>query len=181
MIQRQPGAMLAGLGLVAVGGWIIVIALGQPLVGFDRLWPALVAFAGLALTAQYTFHTPRYGGMLFVGVMLLLLGLFFLPFALRIGGISWSNMIPFWPVLPLIVAFAFAALYLADGMSDQTLLTPIYIIGGVGLAALPITTGVLRGTVLAQVIQLWPLVVIGLALAFFLRPHPRPDGHDHED
>lgn len=171
-MKRQAGAIIGGVGLIVAGGWIVAIQLGIRLAGLRYIWPALVALLGLMLLVQVVFQKRKQGGLVFLGVTCLLIGGFLSLFSLRVGGLSWADLARYWPVIPLSLACALMMLYLAEGMRQQALLVPTYIIGGIGLVALPFTLGVLQGTVMDQVVQLWPLLVILIILALFVRPRP---------
>ncbi len=187
MTKRQPGVMVAGLGLIVVGGWTIASALypllagtdsaGQPqhLAGITQLWPLLLCLGGLAMLAQAAAPGERHPGLVFLGVTLLLLGLFFLAFTVKLGNLSWRDMSRLWPVIPTILGLAFLMLYIVEGMRSSALLTPVYVIGGVGILLLPLTLGVLRASTIQQVGQLWPLgVLIILLLIGFGRQPSEP-------
>lgn len=167
---RQPGSIIIGIGLIAIGAWIVTIQLGVRLARFRYMWPALVALLSLAFLAQYIFQKRKQGGLVFLGIAGLLIGIFLNLFTLRVGGLTWADMALYWPIIPLCLGLAFLILYLAEGMRQQSLLIPTYIIGGVGLFALPITLKIVQGPVFNQVIQFWPIPVILLALAIVIRP-----------
>ncbi|MBN1427534.1 MAG: hypothetical protein JXB07_04060 [Anaerolineae bacterium] len=173
---RQPGSWIVGLGLITIGGWIIAMQFGIRLAGIKYMWPAMIAMIGLALIVQYIFEKRKHGGLIFLGVTGLLIGVFLNLFTLRVGGLTWSAMTYFWPVIPLFLGIAMLILYLAEGMRQQSLLVPTYIFGGIGLFALPVTLKMVQGRVLNQVIQFWPLLVILALLAIIVRPRvPRQD------
>ena len=169
---RQPGSFIIGLGLITIGGWIIAIRFGIRLAGIRYMWPAIIAVLGLAFLVQYIFEKRKHGGLVFLGVAGLLIGIFLNLFTLRVGGLTWSAMAYFWPVIPLCLGVALLILYLAEGMRQQSLLIPTYIFGGVGLFALPITLKVIQGPVFNQVIQFWPVLVILVVLAIIVQPRP---------
>ena len=175
---RQPGSTIIGIGLLAIGAWIVTIQLGVRLARFRYMWPALVALLSLAFLVQYIFQKRKQGGLVFLGIAGLLIGIFLNLFTLRVGGLTWADMALYWPIIPLCLGLAFLILYLAEGMRQQSLLIPTYIIGGVGLFALPITLKIVQGPVFNQVIQFWPIPVILLALAIVIRP--RQPGKDTE-
>jgi hypothetical protein len=169
---RQPGSFIIGIGLLAVGGWIIAIRLGVRLAGIQYMWPAIVAVLGLACFVQYLFETRKHGGLLFLGLSGLLIGVFLNLFTLRVGGLTWSKMAIYWPIIPLCLGFALLILYLAEGMRQQSLLLPTYLFGGIGLFALPITLKIIQGPVFDQVIRFWPVLVVLIVLAIILQPRP---------
>ncbi len=172
MRQNQPGVIAGGLGLLLVGIWLLAITLA-PLSGLQRLWPLIPAIFGLVMLVQASSEEGKPDGMIFLGVIALLTGLFLLLFTFRIGRLTWYDMNRYWPGFPLIVGIAFMVLYLAKDMRQQALLAPTFIIGGVGIFALPFTLGVIGGPVFSQVLQFWPLLAILALLAILFRPRPR--------
>lgn len=171
---RQPGSIIIGIGLIAIGVWIVTIRLGVRLAGFRYMWPALIAMLGLAFLVQYIFQKRKQGGLLFLGIAGLAIGVFLNLFTLHVGGLTWGSMAYYWPIIPLCLGLAFLILYLAEGMRQQRLLILTYITGGLGLFALPITLKIIQGPVFNQVIQLWPILVILIVLAIVVRPR-QPD------
>jgi len=171
---RQPGSIIVGIGLITIGVWIVTIQLGVRLAGIRYMWPALVAILGLAFITQYLFQKRKQGGLIFLGVAGLLIGVFLNLFTMRVGGLTWADMARFWPIIPLCLGLAFLILYLAEGMRQQSLLIPTYIIGGLGLFALPITLRVIQGTIFNQALRFWPIPVFLIALAILVRPR-QPD------
>jgi hypothetical protein len=175
MKREQTGALIGALGLVGIGGWLLAAALGVPLMGFDRLWPLILALAGVVFVVQYGVTASRPVGLLFVGMLALLGGTFLCAFTTQLGGLAWHNMAQYWPVFPLIVGVAFMTLYLAGDMREGALLPPAYIFGGIGILTLPFTLGVMRGEVARQVLQFWPLLVLLAGLAVFFGRHSPAD------
>ena len=175
MKRQQTGALIGALGLVGIGGWLLALALGVPLMGFDRLWPLIPALVGLVFVVQYAVTTSRPVGLLFVGMIALLAGTFLCTFTTGLGGLTWRSMAQYWPVFPLVIGVAFMALYLAGDMREGALLPPAYIFGGIGILALPFTLGVMRGEVARQVLQFWPLLVLLIGLAVFFGRHSPGD------
>lgn len=168
-MRRQPGAVIGGLGLVLTGGWLIATGLGAPLIGFDRLWPALLVILGLALLVQQGARGYRGNGLVLIGVAALLTGAFLCVFTLQVGGLDWPDMAGYWPIFFVIAGTAFTLAYVAGGMREQPLLVPIYALGGFGLLALPITLGIIRGAVFNQALRLSPLLLFLIGLGIFLR------------
>lgn len=169
MNQRQPGVAVIGMSLALVGIWWIAAASGLPLVPLGRLWPVGLSTVGLALLVQRGLRDRQGMGLLLLGSTLLLTGLFLCLFAFRIGNLTWQDMADYWPAFPLIVGFAFALVYLAGDMREQALLVPVYLLGGIGLVALPITLGVVQRAVPGQVLWLLPLPLVLIALAALVR------------
>lgn len=166
MTKQQQSALWTGLGLIGLG---VAFLLAQ-FIGWDRIWPLFPLLGGLAFLAGYVASGFRDGGLVFVGVLAALIGLFFFGFSFGVW--EWAQMADLWPVFPLIAGVAFLALFLAERPRDAGTLgvgCAALIVGAVGLA---VTYGYLG----ADIWRLWPLLlvlagVIGLvgALAQFLR------------
>jgi hypothetical protein len=169
MRKTQPGFRIAGLSLLVVGGWLMARematpAAGSEVIGLDRLWPIIPFLLGLALTVQYLAEKRKRDGLIVLGVAAMLSASFLCLFTLQIGRLDWPDMVRFWPVFPIIIGAALVTLYVAGGMQDSTLLRPAYLIGGIGVFALPFTLGVLRGAIFDQAARLWPVLAIVLLL-----------------
>jgi len=187
-MKRQPGAYVIGVGLLIGGLWTVASVL-YPLLsgranvrlwGLPELWPALLTLAGSAMLAQAIFGTERQPGLIFLGIIASLLGVFLGSFTLKIGNLGWGEMARWWPMFPIIFGFAFLILHIADDMRNSALLVPVYVIGGFGLFALPVTLGLTRGSNFTQAFQLWPMLAIVLALLVFFRSHPTEKRNDSD-
>jgi hypothetical protein len=176
MKSRQPGALIGGLGLLIIGGIIATSAAGVPIGGLDRLWPGIVFALGLALLAQFGARSRPANGLLLIGVVLALSSTFLCAFTLQIGNLTWADMIGYWPVFLVIIGMGFLVVYLAEDMREQALLIPSMAIGGLGVAFLPFTLGVIHGAVFTQVVRLSPLLLILIVLAVILRLRSRGRG-----
>lgn len=170
MRKRQPGVAVSGLSLLLVGGWLLAIEFGTPLKGFSEMWPVILVLFGFSMLIQYATEGRKQSGLVFVGTIALLTGIFLSFFTLHVGQLSWPDMVNYWPVFPLTIGVAFMVLYLTSGMRQQALLIPAFSVGGLGIFALPFTLGVIRGTVFSQVVQLWPLLLLLIGLALLVRP-----------
>lgn len=177
-MRRQPGATVFGVGLVVAGLWTIASALfpvitGQAsvrLAGLQELWPVLIIVGGGAMLAQAVLRPERLTGLVFLGVVTVLIGIVCLMFSLRIGNLAWRDWFKWSPLLLIILAIGFLSVYLADDMRNRALLIPMNVIGGLGLLALPFTLGMTRTNVFAETLQMWPLLVILFVLLFLFRP-----------
>jgi hypothetical protein len=155
---------MAGFGLLLMGGWLVVRALGVPLSGIVRLWPAIPLLTGLALVTQYGAERGKRGGLIFLGSIFLFSGIFLFAFTFEFWRLSWLDMIRYWPIFALIIGAAFLILFLAEDMRNESLLRPAYLIGGLGVFALPLTTGVIGGPMLNQAARFWPILLIPIVL-----------------
>ena len=172
-VRGRIGSRALSLGLVIVGLWLILAGVGLRVPSFVRVWPALLIGAGVAMLAESAFGGGARG-LLFLGLMIALAGGFLLLFSMGAWGLRWPDMLALWPVLLLVPALAFLAVYLVDGMSEQGMLFPVMLLGGAGLAALPFTVGVMTGSYLLDVLRLWPLLA-GLAILALLFGHADRD------
>lgn len=179
MQQRYIGAVIGGIGLVAAGLWIAAAAAGMPIANPAQLWPLLLVLFGITLLAHYGSVERDQPSLVFAAVGLILSGLFICLFTLQIARISWRDMGRFWPVWMILFGAALAAYYVADSMRKRSLLTPIYLVGGAGLALLPLTLNLLPGTLLNQILRLGaiPLAVI-ILVGLFGTPAWQQDGQD---
>jgi hypothetical protein len=144
------------------------------------MWPIIIAIFGLGMVIQYIFQYRKQGGLLFLGINSVVIGAFLSIFTLKVGGITWIDMGHYWPVIPFTIGAAFLIVYIADGSQQNSLVVPAFVIGGVGLFALPVTLGVTQRQSFADVLQLWPLLVLfGLLIVFFRPPASQPGGDDH--
>lgn len=169
MQQQRSSNALPAFFLMLTGVWLMASGLGMDLPNASQMWPALLLMFGLTVMGQYAAN--RAEGLVFVGVAALLLGAFFLLFTLGIA--PWSQMRLLWPTFPLIIGIAFFALFMADGLTDASLLGPAYVIGGFGLVAFPFTLGAIASPVLVGVARFWPVLLVLSLGAFFLRPSAR--------
>jgi len=181
MLKRQPGTLIAGITLLSAGILLVAGGLGLSWLRFERLWPLLLALGGSALLAQTARHATEAPGQIWVGVTTLLIGLFLCVFSLQLGNLTWASLSAWWPGFLLIIGTAFLAIFLLGDMWEENLLIPAYLFGGMGLLALPFTLGVIRSPVFSQVLRLWPLAILLVGLAVFLRIRqqrqsgPRPE------
>jgi hypothetical protein len=169
-MKRRIGNLVIALLLIAFGLWLIAGEVGARLPGLEQSWPVIPVGLGLAMLAQYVGGGRREIGLMFVGLWLLLTGAFLFLFTFHVAGITWADIDKYWPGFPLIVAAAFLALYMVGGMRARSLLVPTFLAGGAGILALPFTLGVIRGELINQVAQLWPLLILLLGAALIFRP-----------
>lgn len=168
MGHRQPGAVVAGAGLLLLGGWLIASGLGAPLAGLDRVWPLGLIVTGLAFLIQRSARDRQDNGLLFAGSVALLSGMLLCVFSFEIGDLTWGSMATYWPCFLLIGGTAFLLAHLAGDMRNQALLVPAYLLGGAGLAALPLTLGVIRIGTPGQLVRLAPVLAVLAAVAVIL-------------
>ena len=179
-MKRQPGAMIFGAGLGVAGLWTIASALfpvitGQAsvrLAGLQELWPVLVMLGGAAMLAQAVFRPERLNGLVFLGIISLLVGVVCLVFSLKVGNLAWRDMSRWWPLFLIILAIGFLGVFLAEDLRNRTIVIPMYVTGGLGFLLLPFTLGLTRTNAFAQTLQLWPMLVVLIVVLFLFRPTP---------
>jgi hypothetical protein len=166
-----------GLGMLLAGVWLVAVQLGvqigsnavMRLLHPIRLWPLMLVLGGLGLLVQYGFERRGRSGLLFLGTLLALTGLFLLLFTLQIGRLGWAHMSAYWPLFPLIFAAALLIMFLAENFREEAVLHTALLVGGVGLFALPVTLGVVGGLVLNQIVRLWPALLVLLLVGVFFQ------------
>jgi hypothetical protein len=147
-----------------IGSLLLAQLFGIQELSWNRLWPILLIFAGIALLSQHSMDHNKRSGIVFLGTIAVLSGLFLCIFTFQIGRLGWADMPRYWPVFPAIVGAAFLAVYLAGDMQNEALLKPSFLIGGFGLFLLPFTVGVIGGEAFQQVSRFWPLLLIPVAM-----------------
>jgi len=189
-MKPQPGALVIGVGLLFFAGpWTIFSTL-YPVIsgranvrlwpGLPELWPMLLVIFGVAMLAQVIFRPEGQLGLVFLGIVILMFGLFLSLFTLKVGNLGWADLARLWPVFAIIIGFAFLIVYVADDLRSSSFLIPVYVVGGLGIFLLPVTLGLTRGSGFAQSLQLWPLLVLVLAILIFFRPTPADDRADSD-
>lgn len=164
----RTSAVIWGLILIVVGGWLLLDTLGFGLPGLDRMWPIFPTLVGMAFFVGWLFSSDKRGnyGIAIPGTINLLIGLFFFGFTL--GFFRWSDMAYLWPVFPLIVGIAFVVAWVFSLFSAWGLLIPGGITGTVGIVGLAFTLGHLDNLYLNLLTRGWPVLVIlvGVVLLF---------------
>ncbi|MGH2521265.1 MAG: LiaI-LiaF-like domain-containing protein [Anaerolineales bacterium] len=170
-MSNRRSAIIPGLILILLGGWLLAQNLGVGLPGLDQLWPGFPLFFGLAFLLQFFLGGRTDDGLVFVGVAATLIGAFF--FAFTLGLLHWSDMGRYWPVFVLIGGAAFLAQWVVRP-SQRGLLIPALMALLVGGVALLLTLGRASPALVEQVTKLWPLALIVAGLltlaGYFFRP-----------
>jgi hypothetical protein len=150
MERDRLGTVWAGLGLIGLG---IAFVVAQ-WIGWGRIWPLFPVLGGLGLLASWVLTGFKDEGLVFLGTLALLVGIFFFGFTL--GFWPWRQMRDLWPVFPLIAGVAFVALFFAERARDVGTL-------GVGCAALIVGIVGLAftyGFVGSNIWRYWPVLLI---------------------
>jgi hypothetical protein len=154
MSRDRLGFIVAGLVLIGLGAVLLLARW----VGWEKIWPVFPLLGGLAFLAGYAASGFKETGLVFVGTVAVLIGLFFFGFTL--GFWEWADMVRLWPVFLLIGGLAFVLLFAVDRKHDVGTLgvgCAAVVVGVVGLA---ITYGFLG----SDVVKLWPLLLILMGL-----------------
>jgi hypothetical protein len=93
--------VFAGLFLVLVGAFILILNTGAFDAGFRQIWPLFMLFAGVSL---FAYGMKRKGNaqarMIIPSVAIIFLSLIFLLFSLRIVSMSFRRfVVTWWPVI----------------------------------------------------------------------------------
>jgi hypothetical protein len=174
----RRGTLITALTLIIIGGYFLLVNLNFiPALGMSQLWPGIVMLVGILFWLGFIFGKDHDPGLAFVGTIVTLVGLFFFAFTLNInlfglGRVDWSDMSLLWPVFPLIVGIAFVVLWIAGRFRDWGILVPAFVLLLVGIGGLSFTLG--KVPFFQNVLQWWPLLLIGAGLLVLLRSVFRP-------
>jgi hypothetical protein len=156
-MSPRRGALLPGIILIGLGGWLLAQNLGLPLPGLERLWPIFPMGLGLVLLLRYFTDGRRDEGLVFSGIAGLLTGAFFLAFTLSRW--EWAQMRQLWPTFIVIGGVAFLAQWLVRPR-QWGLLIPMSLALLVGGGLLLINTGALQRELAEQLFKFWPVALI---------------------
>ena len=165
MSQRR-GAIIPALFLIAFGGYWLAQNLGAQLPGVGDLWPGILMFFGLASLIRFLAEGRRDEGLVFSGVVMLLLGAFFFTFTL--GRAEWASLRHDWPVFVLIGGVGFLAQWLARPR-QWGLLVPAALALAVGGIFWGVNHDYLNQNTTALLLKWWPVGLIGLGLVMLAR------------
>ena len=149
----------SGLGSIVVGFWLVAL---PDLVQF---WPIFIIIGGLASLWSYLRDDRHNTGLVFVGVLALGVGFYFLLFALQLtvpvlGHFEWRRMVEFWPGFLLVAGLAFLVQFVVGGFQSIRL----FIAGGMvvllAVLAFAFTLQFLSQTLARQLLVFWPVILI---------------------
>ena len=169
MSNRRP-AIIPALFLILFGAWLLAQNMGVPLPNWDRGWPALPLFFGVAFLLQFFLGGRRESGLVFVGVAAALVGAFF--FAFTLGPYQWNDMGRYWPVFVLIGSAAFFAQWLAQPR-ERGLLVPAFLALAVGGVAMPMTLQTVNPALTELVVKFWPVALVLVGVGLLVSALPR--------
>lgn len=166
--SRQARGIFWGSAMVLVGGWFLLSRMGIDLPGLDQLWPIFPMLSGFGSLAAFFSRGRRDPGLVFPGVIGVLIGLFFIAFTFNFW--SWSDMAVLWPVFPLICGLAFLSTWLAGACREKGLLVPGGLSTAVGGIGLFLTLGEMTAQHVRLVGSISILTVGGVMVYQALRP-----------
>jgi len=107
--------LLGGAVLIMLGFVFFFATTGLFGLDWGNFWPVFLTIAGLCfIVAAFMAQPGNRPGYVVVGVILILLSMFFFATTLEMG-ITWSDQGVLWPVYPLIFGVALLAGYVASG------------------------------------------------------------------
>jgi hypothetical protein len=172
----RRASIFPALVLILLGVWFLAGNLGVRLPGMDAMWPIFPLGGGLLFLGGYLFdrHDP---GLIFVGLAVSLIGVFFFFFTLRVPlpvagmqeGVGWGDMSKLWPAFVVIIGMSFIALFLAEGKREWAVFSVGAVAVIVGCVAFLFTLGWLAGDIGRLLVKLWPLLLVIAGLAALLQ------------
>ncbi len=93
-----------------------IIRAASPAAGIARIWPFFMVFVGIAIGASGFVKARRAkAAFLMPAAAFVMLGLSFLPFSLRLVGMSFSSFVKSaWPVLIIGAGVILVSLYVGN-------------------------------------------------------------------
>jgi hypothetical protein len=171
-MKNRTAAVVPGIILILLGACFLLQQFAPGLLSWGRIWPVFPTLVGAAFLAGWLFSTERDAGLLFVGTLVTLVGLFFFAFTYDV--FEWADMARLWPAFPTIVGLAFLALFAGGGFREWPVAGVGCLVLLVGAVAFGFTLLRLPRALGDTLIKFWPLGLIflgllGLATAFFQR------------
>jgi hypothetical protein len=168
---EDKGKKTLGIVLIALGSLFLLVNLNFLWFGWEAVWPFFPFLIGILMMKLYA--TQRRPPLLFGGLVLTQLGLFF--FLFTAGVAPWPAMEGLWPFLILIPGIASLAVAATGGHGISSL-----IVGLVAVAVAVVGFWAARGNegarVLAPLMRFWPIVLIVAGIMIYNRARGRPPG-----
>jgi glucose uptake protein GlcU len=168
-LSKEPQKQALGVILIIVGVLFLLVS-NHLILGWEDVWPLFPLLGGIFFLKLSS--TRRDSEIVFIGMAMLLLGVFFLCFTF--GMLDWENMQTLWPTFPLIGGASFIAVAVTRKNSASPFV--------VGIAALLIafvgylyTGGVISERVAQPFVRLWPLLLIAIGAVVFLRARAKEE------
>jgi hypothetical protein len=111
-----PIWLFSGLMILVSGLFLIVMRTAAPSVGIVRIWPFFMIFAGMSVAGAGFMRAKRAkASFLMPAAAFLMLGCIFLPFSLRIVGMSFAQFIKrVWPLFFIAAGVILISLYVGN-------------------------------------------------------------------
>ncbi|MFH1755666.1 MAG: hypothetical protein ABIA59_08175 [Candidatus Latescibacterota bacterium] len=171
-MAKEPQKQALGIILIVVG-FLFLLVSNHLLLGWDNVWPLFPLLAGIFFLKLS--KARQDSEIVFIGMALLLLGVFCLCFTFGILG--WENMQTLWPTFPLIGGVSF----LAAAVTRKNSSGP-FVVGIVALLFALVgylyTGDVISGRVAEPFVRLWPLLLISIGIVVFLRARAQGEEFD---
>ncbi len=169
--------VLPALLLILIGLWLLAGNLGirlPQLLDWGQIWPIFIVLGGLSGLWSYFSRRNRDPDQLFWGFAALGVGCFFFLFTLRLlmpilGRFVLDRMDEFWLGFVLIAAGSFLAQYLLSGLRRRDALMSGVLAFVAGIVAFAFTLGFLGLATMRSLLNLWPIILIGIGLGMIGR------------
>jgi hypothetical protein len=171
--NMKPRLLIAVLVLILLLLWFLAGRL-PPILAVDHMWPILLVGGGGFSLWVYFGCPAQPTGRLLAGLLALGLGCYFFLFTLEIrlpvlGRFQWRRLGEFWPGFIIVVGLAFVGQYILGGFKARDALAAGLLILALGGVAFAFSLGFLSAVLGRQLLNLWPLALIGLGLGILLR------------
>jgi len=171
-MAKEQHKKALGVVLILIGLLFLFVS-NHLILGWEHVWPLFPLLGGIFFLKLHTVR--KNGEIIFAGVSLFLVGVFFLLFTFNI--LEWNRMHALWPTLPLIAGIAFLALASTREHPTGSLI--------VGIAAVLFALvsylhagGVISERVAEPFVRLWPLILVVTGLVVFLKAREQENGAD---
>lgn len=162
-MANEPHKQALGVVLIIVG-FLFLLVSNHLILGWEDVWPLFPLLGGIFFLKLSSAR--KDSEIVFIGMALLLLGVFFLCFTF--GVLEWDNMHTLWPTFPLIGGVSFLAVAVTRRKSSSP-----FVVGIVALLLAFLgyfyTGGAISSRVAEPFVRLWPLLLIVIGIVVFLR------------
>ena len=170
-------SLTLALILLLLGLWFMAIALNfelPPALDFASLWPILLLVGGGWLLWAYFQRSARTPGRLLGALLALGLGCYLALFTLEIrlpilGRFQWRRLDEFWPGFIIVIGLALIGRYVLGSFKERDTLIIGLLALALGSLAFAFSLGFLSAVLGRQLLNLWPLALVGLGLGLLLR------------
>lgn len=165
MVHKDRSIALGG-GLILIGVWLLVRALGIEVPGWDQLWPLILIGGALVSLYRALASDPRDTEGVWFGVAGTIVGSLFLYITAGQG--EWADMANLWPWLPLAAGLGWLAAWLVRPREVADLIMGVLAMAGAALGYL-YTLGRLAPDVGRVLLGWWPLALIAVGLGYIVQ------------